>query len=201
MAQISKNSEFEISSEFIESGKSLQTKPKKKGGPYSKAEIIKRRKEVYKLYFEYDYSARQIAEMLNVNRNTINEDVRSWYKQIIINSNTYDPEPIILINIQRFKIQRLRLRENLDTAKNFQERNTIEKMIFQIDSKIIQIQIKLAETKRRMDDVKIDFLNQWCKENGKDNRFMTQGDKLSLSEKTFGKLIEMVREDRYRPQM
>ena len=48
----------------------------KKGGPYTKQEQEKRRDEVFKLHFEYGYSATQISQMLKINRNTINSDVQ-----------------------------------------------------------------------------------------------------------------------------
>ena len=48
---------------------------KKKGGPYTKDEQRKRRDEVYRLHFEYSYSARKIAEFLKINRSTINRDI------------------------------------------------------------------------------------------------------------------------------
>jgi len=56
MAQVSKDP-LDVSSEFIESGKLSKTKSKKKSGPYSKHDRIKRQDEVHRLHFEYDYSA------------------------------------------------------------------------------------------------------------------------------------------------
>ena len=76
MAQISKD--LDVDSEFVESGKSTKTKQKKKGGPYSKDEKTKRLDEVYRLHFEYGYSARKISELMRVNRNTINGDIDYW---------------------------------------------------------------------------------------------------------------------------
>lgn len=53
----------------------------KKGGPYTKKEQENRRQEIFKLHFEKGYSAVQISGMLNVNRNTVNEDIKYWYSQ------------------------------------------------------------------------------------------------------------------------
>ena len=47
----------------------------KKGGPYSKKEREDRRMQVYNLHFEEDLPAVKIAEMLDVNRNTVNDDI------------------------------------------------------------------------------------------------------------------------------
>ena len=54
----------------------------KKGGPYPKSEQRKRREEVFRLHFEYDYSARKIAEFLKINRGTINRDIMYWHADI-----------------------------------------------------------------------------------------------------------------------
>ena len=135
MAQVSKDS-LDVSSEFIESSKLSKTKSKKKGGPYSKSETIKRQNEVYCLHFEYGYSARKISELMNINRNTINGDIENWFSKTA-NVSLIDPELSVLSGLYRFDIQRSRLRESLDKAESFQQRHAIEKMIFDIDSKII----------------------------------------------------------------
>ena len=83
MAQVSKNSELDISSEFFESGKTLKSNSKKRGGPYSKDEKRKRREEVYRLHFEYGYSARKIAELMKINRGTINRDIMFLYSDVV----------------------------------------------------------------------------------------------------------------------
>ncbi len=54
----------------------------KKSGPYTKKEQDDRRQEVFKLHFEKGYSGVKISEILNANRNTINDDIRYWYSQL-----------------------------------------------------------------------------------------------------------------------
>lgn len=54
----------------------------KDGGPYTKDERTKRQNEVARLHFEYGYSAVKIAEMMKVNRNTINSDIKYLYSEI-----------------------------------------------------------------------------------------------------------------------
>jgi len=196
LAQVSKDSTLDVSQEFIESGKSLQSNSKKRGGPYSKDEKIKRKNEVYRLHFEYGYSARKISELMKINRNTINGDVDYWYAKIIDNANTIDPESFIIISIQRFNVQRSRLRENLDKAENFQQRHAIEKMIFDIDCKIINTHIKLATSLKQVHKLGIDYLNEWLKENGKDIRYLTLFDRVSVSEKAKQRISKIIKEDK-----
>ena len=49
---------------------------KRNGGPYTKKEQEQRRSKVYNLHFEKGHSAVKIAETINVNRNTINDDIK-----------------------------------------------------------------------------------------------------------------------------
>jgi DNA-binding CsgD family transcriptional regulator len=132
----------EITPEFIiENQKQLcQTMPisKKGGGPYSKQDKQARQNEVYRYHFEYGYSARKIAELMKINRNTINGDITHWYS-IISNSNDIQPEPALFTILERRDIQRTRTREYLDKTSNISEKITIEKMILDIDYKIAQI--------------------------------------------------------------
>jgi len=146
MAQVSKDSTFDVSSEFIESGKLLQSNSKKRGGRYTRYEKIERQDEVYRLHFEYRYSARKISELMGIPRNTINGDIDYWYANIVTNSNIIDPEKSVIISIQRFDIQQSRLRKTLDKTENFQQRHAIEKMIFDIEREITNTKIKLANS-------------------------------------------------------
>lgn len=69
-----------IPGEFL-SEQLCQTMPKK-GGPYSQQSKKTRRGEVFKLHFDYGYSARKIAELMKINRNTINSDIGFLYSQL-----------------------------------------------------------------------------------------------------------------------
>src|SRR5574338_502577 len=71
--------DLNVSPEFIAEGIKEIHRQHKKSGPYTKDEKIKRQNEVYKLHFEYGYSARRISEIMKINRNTINGDIRYWY--------------------------------------------------------------------------------------------------------------------------
>ena len=88
-------SELDISEEFLAE---CQTMPKSQrhNGQYTKQEIQKRRNEVYRYHFEYGYSARKIAELIKINRNTINGDIKHWYSKISNKNYILDPESTIL---------------------------------------------------------------------------------------------------------
>src|SRR3990170_941303 len=130
---MSSNELLQVTDEFLKQNSNYaEKKPVKKGGPYSKSDKDKRMNEVYRLHFEYGYSARKIAEMMNVNRNTINGDIDYWFSIISKNVSLFSPEKMIVTGIGRLEIQLTRLREQLDKAKNNSERMSIERLIYDV---------------------------------------------------------------------
>ena len=190
----------QVTSDFLDENEKLcQTMPNsKKGGPYSKNERDFRRKEVYRLHFDYGYSARKIAELMKINRNTVNGDIDYWYSKIIKNNNIFNPEFAIIVTLQRLEIQRSRLREQLDKTGQFQEKLALERLMYEIDSKISYTHNKLCESTQKVWDLSINHLNRWMKDNKKTERFMTSFDKISVSDKAKEKINKIINEDKSR---
>ncbi len=117
----------------------------KKGGPYSKKEREARRNKVCRLHFEYGYSANKISELLNVNRNTINNDIRNMYLTFKKYWNKISTVSLLQSHVESLMAQKRRLREELDITKKLSEKLAIEKMILQVESKIQQIQIRRGQ--------------------------------------------------------
>lgn len=188
----------EISTEFIAENKNnlCQFMPKlHKRGPYSKQELEKRRNEVYRLHFEYGYSARKISELMNINRNTINGDIKHWYSKIA-KSNDIQPESAIFTVLERLDIQRTRIREYLDKTLDVSEKITIERMILEIDYKIVQINHKLAESSNRITNYAIAVLNEHMKSTNQNNRFLGVKQKLSVSKSALVQINKIISEDK-----
>ena len=109
----------EISSEFIVDNQQLcqtmpKSIPKKEGGPYPESQKKTRRDEVFKLHFDYGYSARKIADMMKINRNTINSDIAIGYSQLQKQDDTISVDDWLNKLLYRLEAQRSRLAENLD---------------------------------------------------------------------------------------
>jgi len=192
-------SDLTVSNEFLEENKSNlgQFMPKsRKQGPYSKQEKEKRRSEVYRLHFDYGYSARKIADLMKVNRNTINGDISYWYSKIGSNQSIFDPEMTIIMNLRRLEEQRSRLREQIDKISDFQGKMALERMIFDIDSKIIQVYQRLGESAKRIMEMSTNHLNHYMKENQKPERYMMLFDKLSVSDKAKQKIEKIIKADK-----
>lgn len=127
----------------------------KRGGPYTKQEQEQRRTKVYELYFEKGCSALKISEMLGVNRNTVNSDIRYWYTQMRAQIGGENIGGILLKEIERFEIQRKRLLEHAGQETDFAAKVVLEKMIFEIDNKIAGFASKMSGQNIRVDEYEI----------------------------------------------
>lgn len=119
----------------------------KHGGPYTKQEQEIRRNKVFELHFEKGHPAVNIANILGVNRNTINKDIEYWYSEFSesecnSNRNWFDKQ------LRRLEFQRIRLQEELEKEITFKERMQIENSISKIDMTIASLVVKI-ETKRK----------------------------------------------------
>jgi len=193
--------EFEISDEFIAENKDNlgQFMPKShKRGPYTKEEQNKRRTEVYRLHFDYGYSARKISEMMKVNRNTVNGDINYWYSKAVSSHNLLDPIDAITVNLQRLEIQRTRLRNNLDETNSFAEKIALERLLCDVDSKVMNTHHRLSESTKRMIDHSTIQINKFMEKNGKDTRYMALFDRIAVSENALKRINKIIKDDTIR---
>lgn len=128
----------------------------KKGGPYTKQEQDERRKQVYQLHFEQGKSAVKIAEILNVSRNTINEDIRFWYTQLAREIGEDNLSSKMASLIHRLELQRSRLQEKLEKLENFDERLSVERLLFDIESRLMQYVGKILVTSKSVSSSKVE---------------------------------------------
>jgi len=141
---------FQVSKEFLAQEEEQhpqlgQTMPKseKNGGSYPIQAKKTRRDEVFRLHFDYGYSARKIADMLKINRNTINSDITYWYSQLQKEDNKISVEDLLNKTFYRLETKRTRLMEKLDKATSLNDFTMLEKMLYEIDIKIVQIAMKM----------------------------------------------------------
>ena len=90
----------------------------KNGGPYTQREQEERKIQVYHLHFEENKSAVKIAELLSVNRNTINDDIRYWHLQLANEMKAQNLSAKMTKQIQRMEIQRDRLLDALEDTES-----------------------------------------------------------------------------------
>jgi predicted nucleic acid-binding Zn-ribbon protein len=190
--------DLDISTEFIEENKAnlCQFMPNSRRGPYSKYDKEARRNEVYKFHFEYGYSARKIAELMKINRNTVNADLQYWYSKAVKRFNIFNPEQAIILSLQRLEIQRTRLREQLDKVTDNTEQIQLERLIYDVDCKILQTHHKLSDSSERIHRLATQWLNEHMKKHRKDERYLSYYDAIKVSDKAHQRINKIIDEDR-----
>ncbi len=113
--------------------------PRNKFAPYTQSQRRLRRSEVYKLHFEHGMPATRIAEIMKVDRNTINNDLKVLYQKAL---NDYNPDNMSLDEIVekqlvRLETQRDRLGLYLCDVKDINSKISIERLIADVDFKLI----------------------------------------------------------------
>jgi len=183
----------QISKKFIQENQTHKINARKKGGPYSKADRQVRRKEVYRLHFEFGYSALKISERMKINRNTINGDIQHWYSKVVKNWNDSSPKFFVVRNVERLELQRTRLVEELARTKSLKEKLGIERMILDVESKISQTQLKLCGSKEKVRELATKWLNEWMKENNYEKRYISYGDVMRAPAKSYEKICSLMK--------
>ena len=202
-----KNKESEdlptVSNDFLNENKSdlgQFIQKSRRSGPHNSHDREIRRNEVYRLHFEYGYSARKIAELLKINRNTINGDISYWYSKVVNKAEVLDPEYWVVRKLERFEIQRTRIREQLDKESDYEKKISLERFLFNIESKILQIQIKLVDSEIRHFDSSRKTFNEWLKKKGHQEQYLTLFDILRVSTKASDKISKIIDEDKKRAE-
>jgi len=158
---------FEIDQRFIEENKKIDLvkhgqNHKHKFAPFTKSQRRKRRTEVYRLHFEKGIPAIRIADMMKVDRNTINNDLKILYNKIL---NDYNPDKLSLEDILekqlvRLETQRDRLGLYLCDAKDINSKVAIERLIADIDFKLIGVLERINQNLVRFWDQVIKQINK-----------------------------------------
>jgi hypothetical protein len=174
-------------------------KHRQKKAPYTKIQRKERRDEVYRLHFENGMPATRIAELMKVDRNTINNDLKILYKKAIRDYNSdksYDD--IIEKQLLRLETQRDRLGLYLCDSKDTTSKITIERLITDIDFKVIGVIDKLNQNIVQHYDAVIEHVNKIAKDEKLKTRYTslfelyrisidTRQDLDKLREKAWGK--------------
>lgn len=156
---------FDITQEFLDGEKLDKTRQfLKKSGPYSKFDRKKRRGEVFKLHFEHGISAVEISQIMKVNRHTISKDIDFWQERLSEEWKKSDLGSWAMKAIYRFEIQRTRLYKELERQNTTPEKIIYEKLISDIDSKIIQTMLKLGITEHIIRKISRDVINKILEE-------------------------------------
>lgn len=150
-------------------------RPRQKFAPSTSTERKKRRMEVYKLHFEHGMPATKISDLMQVNRNTINNDLKFLYRQAL---NDYNPDNMTLDDILekqliRLETQRDRLGIYLSDTNDVTNKVTIERLIADIDFRVLTVVEKINHNTIQFADAIIKAVNKIAENKKLDARFTT----------------------------
>jgi hypothetical protein len=200
--------DFEINQEFIEENKKInlnlvrhRQNHKQKFAPFTRSQRRKRRIEVYKLHFEHGMPATRIAEMMKVDRNTINNDLKILYREALTD---YSPENMSLDDIVqkqllRLESQRDRLGLYLCDQKDVDTKIAIERLIADIDFRLIGVIEKINHNATRFWDEILKGVNKVAEMKKLDMRYtsLLELHKISIeSRKSLNKIREEALKDK-----
>jgi len=194
--QKNSNNFIQVSKEFLNEQAKLSKNVSKKAGPYNKHDRDKRREEVYRLHFDLGYSAVKISEMMKINRNTINSDIKYWYKRLSKEWEENNSDSWIIKQVNRFENQRTRLMKYLRQESEIKNKLKIEKMIFDIDYQIAQIVIKFRVSLADIDVTICEKFNELCKKYRIPESIIYGENFLHAKQSTIDKIWKLIEEDK-----
>ena len=146
---------------------------RQKFAPFTRAERKRRRFEVYKLHFEHGMPATKISELMKVDRNTINNDLKFLYRQALNDYNLEDMslDDILEKQLVRLEAQRDRLGIYLSDAKDVTNKVTIKRLIADIDFRVLTAVEKINHNTLQFYDEIIKAVNKIAENKKLDVRF------------------------------
>lgn len=147
-------------------------RPRHKHSPFTKIQRKERRDEVYKLHFEHGMPATRIAELMKVDRNTINNDLKILYNKAIRDHNsdmTFDD--VIEKQLLRLETQRDRLGLYLCDTNDINSKITIERVITDIDFKVIGLMERMNQNIVQHSNAVIEHVNKIAKNENLQTRY------------------------------
>ena len=147
-----------------------------------------------KLHFEYGYSARKISEMMKISRATVNSDIQFLFEEFN-KKISLDPYKLVIRQLMRLEAQKTRLQNVLDNTKSFPESLAIEKMILDIDSKIINAYTKMGTIELPIHRQGVDYLNTHMEKKKNQERYISLFDTKTVSEKAQQRIDKIIKED------
>jgi len=137
--------------------------------PYPKHDRIKRRKEVYRLYFDLGYSGVEIADFMNKDKKTIYADINHILNTIHKEQNEFDYSAWFVKQLTRLEKQRGQLFRLLEKNKDdFNNTMSIQKMILDVDSKISSLVLRDKDVRDDHTKIMIRLFNEAVDKYNKD---------------------------------
>ena len=78
----------------------------------------------------------------------------------------------------------------------FSEKISLERLVYEIDCKIVHIRQKIADSSAKNYEYGISFLNEYLKSKNENKRFLTFYDKIKVSDPAKKKIDTIIKEDK-----
>lgn len=151
-----------LGDDFVAENQSLCKPMQKSSAPFNKKERFARRQKVFELYFIRGIPATKIADLIKVNRNTINSDIQFWWSQLGKEWDYHDVNSWVMRQLKRLESQRARLMTYLENEDSTEGKLSIERLLLDIDNRISQIFINTKYSSDQMVDKSVKLLNEWA---------------------------------------
>ena len=182
-----------VSNEFLEEDKK-NPKTKKRGGRDNKMSREKRRKEVFRLCFEFGYPVTTVAKMLHKNRHTIESDIKYLCSQLRVSG--LDIDDLFTKQVYRMETQRSRLVKKLYKETDFEKQMKLDKMISKIDNDIMNLEFKLFATNTNLSDLIVKKVNAILKFHNVDKMYFSSHDLIETPAKLYEKIRNLMSENK-----
>lgn len=183
-----------VSDEFLDK-ESLYSMVRKIGGRYTNTQRHKRRDEVYRLHFEYNFPATKIANMMKINRHTISDDIKYWNGKLSSEWNKIDVYARCMRQLQSLELQKSRLLDLIDKAEKISEKISLERLILEIDEKITKIITSANKTDEKIRAESLELLNKWAAKNNLEHKFVDHLSLLKVTEDQFDKIQKVLKDE------
>jgi len=140
--------------------------------------------------------ATKIAEMMNVNHNTIRNDIRFWWDRLSKEWNYHDMGSLAMRQMSRLENQRSRLLIYLEVEENIQLKLSIERQIFDIDTKINQYYINTTHVEKVIMDGAVKVINELAAKKKWGQLFMKSRDLVSVADEDYGDIQKMIKKSK-----
>ena len=168
----------------------------KKSGPHSEKERRLRREQVADLSIYRGLSVIEISRRLNVNRNTNTSDLKYCYSKLKEENDDFDTTTICMIQFHRMQIQRARFVDLLYKELELKDRFTLEKMLLDIDNRIMQAALKIETSEENLEKYGTKIFNEWAKGEKPTFRGIPYSFFWRVSVEAYEKILAMIKDDR-----
>lgn len=163
-----------VSEAFIEQNKKVNlVRPRQKFAPWTKGQRRKRRQEVFRLHFSEGMTALAIAELMKVDRNTINQDINWLYSKMAADIEGKEFDGYFAKQLVRLETQRSRITSYLSEANDLEKKLAVERQLAEMDFRLAAMMEKFKENTFAFWDEVAKKINELAESQGLDGRYTT----------------------------